>query len=265
MRSTGECWFEAERRGFLLWIRESVKHNDSRCGPAMDNPTTREFNAKAVAYEANRLAPWYLAQSDYVLEHLSLAPTDSVLDIGCGTGYLLRQVARACPGVTGIGIDIAPRMIQVARAKAAAEALSNLTFVHSDWERLTDQARTVIGRESVSWAVCTSVFHYFSAPGSATRAVHGVLQPGGTLLILERARERSLLTLLWHYLHLFLLRDNVRFYSSAEIVRIVEEAGFRDVRVVSRLRRILWKNKLYTSLALVRGTKYSQCEQTDAK
>lgn len=84
-------------------------------------------------------------------------------------------------------------------------------------------------------------------------------------MILERARERSLLTLLWHYLHLFLLRDNVRFYSSAEIVRIVEEAGFRDVRVVSRLRRILWKNKLYTSLALVRGTKYSQCEQTDAK
>jgi SAM-dependent methyltransferase len=74
-----------------------------------------EFDAKAELYEANRLAPWYQAQGDHVLEHLSLQPADVVLDVGCGTGHLLRQVARTFPDVTGIGVDIAPKMIEVAR------------------------------------------------------------------------------------------------------------------------------------------------------
>lgn len=38
-----------------------------------------------------------------------------VLDIGCGTGYLLRQLARQCPQATELaGIDPAPSMIEAA-------------------------------------------------------------------------------------------------------------------------------------------------------
>jgi hypothetical protein len=58
---------------------------------------------------------------------------------------------------------------------------------------------------------------------------------------------------LWHHLHQYVLRDGVRFYSSAEIVRLVAAAGFGDVDVLSRLQKMFWRRKLYTSLALVRG------------
>jgi hypothetical protein len=47
----------------------------------------------------------------------------------------------------------------------------------------------------------------------------------------------------------------VHFSSSTEIVGMLEQAGFQDVRVIARLRRVLWRNKLYTSLALIRGTR----------
>jgi ubiquinone/menaquinone biosynthesis C-methylase UbiE len=218
-------------------------------------PQRLEFDAKAEVYESNRLAPWYQAQGDHVLEHLSLEPADVVLDVGCGTGYLLRQIARACPGVTGIGVDIAPRMIEVARARAAEQGLSHLTFVAADWEQQSDRATSLIGRRPVACAVCVSAFHYFRTPVSALRVMHDVLRPGGQLLILDRARERSLLTVLWQYAHRFLLRDNVHFSSSTEIAGMLEQAGFQDVRVLTRLRRVLWRNKLYTSLVLIRGTR----------
>jgi ubiquinone/menaquinone biosynthesis C-methylase UbiE len=214
-----------------------------------------EFDAKAELYESNRLAPWYQAQGDHVLEHLSLQPADVVLDVGCGTGHLLRQVARTFPDVTGIGVDLAPKMIEVARAKAAEQELSNLTFVTSDWEQPTEAARRVIGRQPVACAVCVSAFHYFRAPVSALRAIHDVLRPGGQLLILDRARQRSLLTVLWQYAHRLLIRDNVRFSSTTEIAGMLKQAGFENVRVLARLKKVLWKNKLYTSLALIRGTR----------
>jgi SAM-dependent methyltransferase len=103
--------------------------------------------------------------------------------------------------------------------------------------------------------VCVSAFHYFRAPVSALRAIHDVLRPGGQLLILDRARERSLLTVLWQYAHRFLIRDNVHFSSTTEIAGLLEQAGFGNVRVLARVEKVLWKNKLYTSLALIRGTR----------
>ena len=113
------------------------------------NTTRLEFDAKAAVYESNRLAPWYQAQGDRVLEQLSLEPAEVVLDVGCGTGYLLRQIARSCPGVTGIGVDIAPKMVEVARARAAQQGLSHLTFVAADWEQQSEEATSLISRRPV--------------------------------------------------------------------------------------------------------------------
>jgi hypothetical protein len=90
---------------------------------------------------------------------------------------------------------------------------------------------------------------------SALRAIHDLLRPGGQLLILDRARERSLLTVLWQYAHRFLI-PRQRALQQHDRDRGHAGAGrVRERRVLARLKKVLWKNKLYTSLALIRGTR----------
>lgn len=215
-----------------------------------------EFDAKAKGYESGRLGGWYKAQAELLVERARLQAGSSVLDVGCGTGWLLRTLAHRYAGITGLGLDLSPRMIDVARERARVEAVDGLTFVAGDWTQLDPllliQAN---GIRSVDLVCCVSAFHYFDDPSVALEKMFGVLRPSGRLLLLDRARDRSPGTLLWEVVHRLILRDIARFYHSDRLVALVAEAGFDDARIETRLRRLLWKRKIMTSLALVSGRK----------
>jgi hypothetical protein len=53
------------------------------------------------------------------------------------------------------------------------------------------------------------------------------------------------------FLHRHILRDGVRFYGAADLLQMLRTAGFLHAEVLMRLRRIAWKGKLVTSLAIV--------------
>lgn len=62
----------------------------------------------------------WIGESEYRLLEALLAPVagESVLDVGCGTGYFTRRFAQSGRSVSGVDID--PQMIEFARAHAAA-------------------------------------------------------------------------------------------------------------------------------------------------
>jgi ubiquinone/menaquinone biosynthesis C-methylase UbiE len=67
------------------------------------------------------------------LERIHIEPGARVLDVACGTGQLAFPAARA--GARAAGIDIAPNLIEQARARAKAEGL-DIDFVEGDAEAL---------------------------------------------------------------------------------------------------------------------------------
>src|SRR4051794_3138693 len=66
------------------------------------------------------------------LDAAAIAPTDRVLDIGCGTGQTTRDAARRAASGAALGIDLSSRMIEVARQQATNEGVDNVTFEQVD-------------------------------------------------------------------------------------------------------------------------------------
>jgi release factor glutamine methyltransferase len=68
-----------------------------------------------------------------VAEALS-APFSRVLDLGTGSGCILLSVLADAPGVTGLGIDLSPAALMVAKGNAGRLGLADRTrFAQSDW------------------------------------------------------------------------------------------------------------------------------------
>lgn len=101
-----------------------------------------------------------------------------VLDVGCGTGYLLRQLAGQYPGAVELaGIDPAQAMIDAARLAAADR---RLRFTAGTAERLPCPGG------SVDLIVSTTSFDHWSDQLAGLRECARVLAPGGTLLLADQ-------------------------------------------------------------------------------
>lgn len=95
-----------------------------------------DYNSLAAVFD--RFLPLVAPVTDAILEHLpALAAGARVLDVACGTGEPGLTLARRSPDVQLLGIDSAAGMIEVARAKAAREQLTNVRFEIMTAETLT--------------------------------------------------------------------------------------------------------------------------------
>jgi len=103
-----------------------------------------------------------------------LQPAERLLDIACGTGNGALLAARA--GATVTGVDLARRLVEVARERAAADDLE------IDWHVADAQA---LPFGDGSFDVAISVFGIIFAPdaGRAFSEAVRVLRPGGRALI----------------------------------------------------------------------------------
>lgn len=211
------------------------------------NVIEKEFDALASTYETNRLAPWYRAHSDEILKKCPSMAQGDILDVGCGTGYLLRNILGRNPGARGVGLDISSGMISEADRKAQQERISNVEFIKTDFEKLD---ASMFETYNFKIVVCASTFHYFADPLQAAIMLRSVLGAGGTLYLLERDKARSPLTRLWGFLHRNCIKDRVEFYDQEELGRIFRQAGFKDPEAVQSIRRYFWKGKLFTSIVL---------------
>lgn len=86
-----------------------------------------------MAGDFGRIALFSAAEAESFVGRLGIAPGARVLDVACGTGNLAIPAARK--GATVTGVDLAPNLVEQARARAAAEGLF-ATFDEGDAEAL---------------------------------------------------------------------------------------------------------------------------------
>lgn len=133
------------------------------------------FNRQAAAYDQNTSVyysgPAKISCSD-AIPFLLTHSFHSLLDVGCGTGYLIDNLSRE-HAASYCGLDISENMLAVARAKQ----IPNAAFVQgrSDALPYPDEAFDVV--------TCIQSFHHYPSPDKAMQEAWRVLKPGGLYLL----------------------------------------------------------------------------------
>ena len=138
---------------------------------------TTTYNAAADSYDDAANTFWDRFGRS-TIERLNLKPGAHVLDVCCGSGASAIPAAEAVgPEGSVLGIDLAERMLTIARAKAASRGLRNVEFRSGD---LLD-----LGLPASNYDAVVCVFGIFFVPDmtAALRELWSVVRPGGRLAI----------------------------------------------------------------------------------
>jgi trans-aconitate 2-methyltransferase len=94
-------------------------------------------------FQAERSAPFF-----DLLALVEIRPNLKVVDLGCGTGELTRNLAEHLPDSDVTGIDSSPQMLK----KASASAGPNLQFRQGDQAGLTGEWDLIFSNAALHWS-----------------------------------------------------------------------------------------------------------------
>jgi ubiquinone/menaquinone biosynthesis C-methylase UbiE len=212
-----------------------------------DTANQAHFDRWARDYDNDRTSPWFRYTQELAISFLDLQPRSKVLDVGCGTGFAVLQLAALLLHGKACGIDISSAMIDQAHAKVPSELQGNVEFLTSSSDQIPYASGTF------DHVLCTNSFHHYLDPLRALHEMSRVLRPGGQLVILENAPDLSLYTRAWDYMLRIIEKGHVRYYRSQELGEMLHRAGFERVRLCHLRNHFLSHRKLFASIQVWRG------------
>jgi len=112
---------------------------------------------------------WHTAK--HALARMPLEAGDTVIDLGCGSGYSLRALRETANIGRGIGLDGAPEMARNAASYTDDDAIE---FIVGDFDSLP------FATNSVDHVFSMEAFYYAPDPHHTLEEVRRILRPGGT-------------------------------------------------------------------------------------
>lgn len=138
------------------------------------NHSARFWDRVAARYSKRPIADDAAYQKKLQVTRDYLRPGMAVLELGCGTGSTAILHAPRVKHI--LAIDISSNMIAIARGKAEAERIENVTFKCSAIEELD------VPDQSLDAVLAICVLHLLSDWQAAILRVHSMLKPGGVFV-----------------------------------------------------------------------------------
>lgn len=142
------------------------------------------FSANAAEWE--RIRSLHAPEKDVesaILRAVASAPIESVLDVGTGTGSMLELLSSHIR--RGIGVDVSPEMLAIARDRLERMPAHHCQVRLADLYRLPFRSATQ--ETGFDAALFHQVLHYLDDPQAAVAEAARVLKPGGRIIIADFA------------------------------------------------------------------------------
>ena len=183
----------------------------------MADPVVSEY-ARAAQHYDEKWAFYVEATTRETLRRMPVRPDSRVLDVGCGTGELLRRLRAKYPQAVLAGLDPVPEMLEVARGKLSGNEDLRVGYADSlPWRA-----------GSFDVVVSCNMFHYITHPVEALREMARVIRPGGALVLTDWCDDY----LACRVCNLYLRVTNRAFYKTyrqAECLELLRRAGFKEI------------------------------------
>ncbi len=201
------------------------------------NAMQRSQKHDPVIDEYSRIAEHYDTKWSFYIEattrktiaRLCVQPTDSVLDVGCGTGVLLHELLRTYPQAQLAGVDPVTEMLAIARHR-----LPPRVDLREGWAE-----RLPWNDASFDIVVSCSMFHYIRQPVTALREMTRVARRGGHIVITDWCDDYLTCRICGWYLRLF-GRAHFKVYRESECLSLLKEAGHSKVSIERYKINWLW-------------------------
>ncbi len=187
-----------------------------------DDLLKEEFNRWAEAGRGEEMERHHISIAEQTLRRMELKAGERVLDLGCGTGWATRLLARLVgEGPEGfgqvVGLDISNEMIR--RARAQSRDFENVLYVwgpadHIPWEE--NYFDKVLSIES---------FYYYPDQDRVLAELFRVLAPRGRMFLLINLYKDNPYSLRW----VDELKVRVHVRSEQEYVQLLKAHAFEEV------------------------------------
>lgn len=203
----------------------------------MRDKDVKRFNELAADYETSRLHSMFFSPVQRrtldLLSSLESSPL-RLLDVGCGTGALLRQAGGRFPEAGLYGVDPAPEMVKV--AQRLGQGISRLEVLEAPAGQLP------FPDKFFDLVISTMSFHIWGDQERGLMEVCRVLSPGGALVLADT------LALSWMRALHVLARTRDRFHTKNEVEQMLDTAGLKAVSWTP-VYRVAWSPVVCALLA----------------
>lgn len=175
------------------------------------------FDSWASSYDAGWAHRFFFSRvhAEVLKVARDVAPAAArILDVGCGTGALLRGAAQAFPEAELVGVDASRGMIEAAESSNPAPARTR--FVRAEAEALP------FATAQFDLVLSTMSFHHWADQALGLSEVARTLAPGGSFLLADQVVTPLLRPF-------FLGERRERFHTRAELEPLLTKAGFTDL------------------------------------
>lgn len=125
-----------------------------------------------------------LEKPELVLAAMELREGMTVAEIGAGTGFFSRRLAKAVsPTGKVLAVDIQPEMLELLKTYAAKEGITNIVPI------LGTETDPKLPAHGVDRILLVDVYHEFQKPQPMLARIRDSLAPGGTVTLVEYRLE----------------------------------------------------------------------------